>query len=324
VTGFVVRRLVQAAMVAFAVVTLSFFLMHLAPGEPFAGLAESPYASPEVVAQMRRNFGLDQPLLVQYGRYLANLARGDWGVSFSQHRPVLDAFRDTLGNTALLAVAALVLDFGLGILTGVVQATRPASWTDRLLSVTSLVLYCLPVFWLGLMLLLVFGQALHWLPVGGVVDPVLHPSMSTAGQLMDRARHLVLPALTLGLVGAGATARYQRASLLDAMSQEFVRAARARGLSERAVVLRHALRNALLPTITLMGLTVPALLSGAVLVETVFSWPGIGRLTVNAILHRDYPLVMGATLLAALAVVAANAAADIAYRLADPRTREAA
>ena len=322
-TGFLVRRLAQAAAVAFAVVTVTFILLHLAPGEPLGAFAESPYASPEVVAQMRRNFGLDQPLTVQYARYLANIVRGDWGTSFAQHRPVLAAFRDTVGNTAVLALAALVLDFALGLAAGVIQATRPTSATDRLLSLASLLLYCVPVFWLGLMMLLVFGQALHWLPVAGVVDPVLYPSLSPGGQLMDRLRHLALPALTLGLVGAGATARYQRAALLDAMSQEFVRTARARGLSERAVVLRHALRNALLPTITLIGLSLPTLLSGAVLVETVFSWPGMGRLTVSAIVQRDYPVVLGATLLAAFAVVAANTVADIAYRWADPRTREA-
>jgi len=323
VLGFLVRRLAQAALVSFAVVTVTFVLLHLAPGEPLATFAESPYASPEVVAQMRRNFGLDQPLLVQYGRYLANITRGDWGMSFAQHRPVLAAFRDTVGNTAVLALAALLLDFGLGIAAGVMQASRPRSVTDRILSGISLVFYSVPVFWLGLMLLLLLGEALHWFPVGGVVDPVLYPSLSPAAQLVDRLRHLALPALTLALVGAGATARYQRAALLDAMRQEFVRTAKARGLSERAVVWRHGLRNALLPTITLVGLSLPALLSGVVLVETVFSWPGMGRLTVSAITQRDYPVVMGAALLAAFSVVLANAAADIAYRFADPRTREA-
>ncbi|HXV87086.1 MAG TPA: ABC transporter permease [Gemmatimonadales bacterium] len=321
--GFLVRRLAQAAVVAFAVVTVTFVLLHLAPGEPLGAFAESPYASPEVVAQMRRNFGLDQPLPVQYLRYLANVARGDWGVSFSQHRPVLDAFRDTLGNTAVLALAALLVDFALGIAVALIQARRPHSLTDRALSGVSLVVASVPVFWLGLMLLLVFGQALHWFPVGGAVDPVLYPALSWAGQLWDRLRHLALPALTLGLVGAGVTARYQRAALLDAMRQEFLRTAEARGLSERALLWRHGLRNALLPTITLVGISVPVLLSGAVLVETVFAWPGMGRLTVNAIVQRDYPVIMGAALLSALMVVAANAAADLAYRLADPRTGEA-
>jgi peptide/nickel transport system permease protein len=324
VAGFLVRRLAQGALVAFGVVTLTFILLQAAPGQPFAGLAESPYASREVMEQMRRNFGLDQPAHVQYARYLGNLVRGDWGVSFAQHRPVLDALADAIPNTLVLGIAALLLDFAIGMAIGGAQALRPHSALDRTLSVVSLVLYSVPVFWLGLMLLLVFGQALRWLPVGGVVDPVVYASLPPFAQFLDRLRHLVLPALALGLVGAGSTARYQRAALLEALSQDFVRTARAAGLSERVVVLRYALRNALLPTITLLGLSLPSLLSGAVLVETVFSWPGVGRLTVNAVLQRDYPMVVGAALLAALAVVAANALADLAYRAVDPRTREAA
>jgi peptide/nickel transport system permease protein len=325
VAGFTafVRRLAQGALVAFGVVTATFVLLQLAPGEPLAGVAESPYASPEVIEQMRRNFGLDQPIPVQYVRYLGNLLRGDWGVSFAQRRPVLDALADAVPNTIALGLAALLVNFAGGIALGSIQALRPRSALDRTLSVVSLVLYSLPVFWLGLMLLLVFGQILGWFPVGGVVDPVVYPSLSPLAQALDRLHHLALPALTLGLVGAGSTARYQRAALLDVLGQDFIRTARAAGLSEWTIVSRYALRAALLPTITLVGLTLPSLLSGAVLVETVFSWPGIGRLTVNAVLQRDYPVVAGAALLASIAVVAANAVADLAYRLADPRTREA-
>jgi peptide/nickel transport system permease protein len=325
VAGFaaLVRRLAQGALVAFGVVTVTFVLLQLAPGEPLAGVAESPYASPDVIEQMRRNFGLDQPIHVQYARYVVNLLRGDWGVSFAQRRPVLDALADAVPNTIALGLAALLVNFAGGIALGGIQALRPRSALDRTLSVVSLVLYSLPVFWLGLMLLLVFGQVLGWFPVGGVVDPVVYPSLPPLAQALDRLHHLALPALTLGLVGAGATARYQRAALLDVLGQDFIRTARAAGLSEWTIVSRYALRAALLPTITLVGLTLPSLLSGAVLVETVFSWPGIGRLTVNAVLQRDYPVVAGAALLASIAVVAANAVADLAYRLADPRTREA-
>jgi peptide/nickel transport system permease protein len=168
----------------------------------------------------------------------------------------------------------------------------------------------------------VFGQQLGWLPVGGVVDPVLYPARGLLGKVLDRATHLLLPALTLGLVGAAGTARYQRAAVLEVVRQDFIRTARAKGLDETAVALRHALRNALLPTITLLGLSLPTLLSGAVLVETVFSWPGMGRLAVDALLRRDYPVVTGAAILVALAVVAGNLVADLLVRLADPRTRE--
>lgn len=323
-TGFLARRLGQAAVVAFGVVTITFFLIHLAPGSPLAGPTENPYVSPELIEQTRRNLGLDRPLYVQYVRYIANLMRGDWGMSFTMHRPVLDAFRDALPNTLLLAVAALVVDFGLGVAVGAAQGMRPNTPGDRLCSAASLTLYSVPSFWLGLMLLLFFGETLRWLPVGGVVDPVIYPLRSPLGKLVDRLAHLLLPALTLGLIGAAATARYQRAAMLEVVRQDFVRAARAKGLTQRAVALRHALRNALLPTITLFGLAFPILLSGAVLVETVFAWPGMGRLAVEAISRRDYPVVTGAAILTALAVIAGNLIADLLARVADPRTRRVA
>lgn len=321
--GFVARRLGQAAVVALGVATVSFVLIHLAPGSPLLGTGENPYLSSALIEQTRRQFGLDRPLAVQYVWYLRNLARGDWGISFMQHRPVLEVFGDALPHTLLLAGAALVLDFTLGIAAGTYQAMRAGSWADRLLSAVSLTLYSVPAFWLGLMLLLVFAQWLDWLPAGGASDPVLYAMLPPAGKLLDRLRHVLLPALTLGLVGAAATARYQRAAVLEILHQDFIRTARAKGLSEFAVAVRHALRNALLPAITLLGLALPSLLSGAVLVETVFAWPGMGRLAVQAILRRDYPVVTGAALLTALTVVAANLVADVLVRLADPRTREA-
>lgn len=319
---FVARRLGQAVLITFGVATLTFILLHLAPGDPFAAAAESPYVSPQMIEQARRNFGLDQPIPAQYLRYLANLARGDLGTSFSMHRPVLDVFRDAIPNTLLLALTALLIDFSLGMGIGVVQGMRPGTRLDRGLSTITLTLYSVPTFWLGLMLVLVFGERLGWLPVGGATDPALYFLRSPVGKLLDRLQHLLLPALTLGLVGAAATARYQRAAMLETIRQDFIRTARAKGLSERAVALRHALPNALLPTITLFGLAFPMLLSGAVLVETVFSWPGMGKVTVDAVLRRDYPVVTGAALMSAFMVVMGNFLADLAYRIADPRTRE--
>ncbi len=320
--GFLARRLGAAALVAFGVATITFLLIHLAPGSPLAGPAENPYVSPQAIEQMRRNFALDQPLHVQYLRYLANLVRGDWGTSYAMHRPVLDAFRDALPNTLILALAALLVDFTLGIAIGTLQGMRAHSGVDRAWSAVTLTLYSVPQFWLGLMLVLVFGQQLGWLPVGGVVDPVLYPTRTLLGKLADRTTHLILPAITLGLIGAAATARYQRAAVLEVVRQDFIRTARAKGLDERAVALRHALPNAILPTITLLGLSLPMLFSGAVLVETVFAWPGMGRLAVEAVLRRDYPVVTGAAILIALAVVAGNLLADVLARIADPRTRE--
>ncbi len=319
--AFLARRLGQAAVVTFSVATLTFILIHAAPGSPLAG-SDTLHIPPEVVAQTRRNFGLDQPLPVQYVRYLANLVRGDWGISFSQHRPVLDVFKDALPNTLLLAVAALLVDFTLGIAIGTAQGMRPGSRRDRAWSAVTLTLYSIPQFWLGLMAVLVFAQELHWLPASGAVDPVMYALRSPLGKVLDRLRHLVLPALTLGLIGAAATARYQRAAILDVVRQDFIRTARAKGLSERAVALRHALRNALLPIVTLFGLAFPILLSGAVLVEYVFSWPGMGKIAVDAIGQRDYFVVTGAAILVAFTVVLGNLIADVLTWLVDPRTRQ--
>ncbi len=310
-------------MVVFLVATLTFVLLHLAPGDPFTRASETTLVPREVVEQQRRNFGLDRPIHVQYGRYLANVARGDFGYSFREHRPAAAAIGERIPNTLLLAAAALLMAFVLGILVGALQATRRGSATDDLLSLLSLTLYSMPVFWLGVMLLLLFGVTLDWFPVGGVVDDALYRHLSPLGRLWNRLHHLVLPALTLGAVGAAVTARYQRAAMLDVVGQDFIRTARAKGLRERAVFFKHALRNALLPVITLFGLSFPLLLSGSVLVETVFAWPGIGKLAVDAIHGRDYAVVTAVAIIAAVMVVVGNLLADLLYRVVDPRTREA-
>ena len=209
----------------------------------------------------------------------------------------------------------------LGITLGVAQGSRAGSGIDRWATFLTLALYSTPVFWLGQVLMVVFGEKLGWWPTGGIHDPVTWASASALGRTADLLWHLFLPALALGLVGAAGTARYQRAQMLEVVGQDFVRTARAKGLAQRAVLWRHALRNALLPTITLIGLSLPALLSGAVLVETVFAWPGMGLLTTDAISRRDYPLVTGAAILAGVMVVLGNLLADLLSRAADPRTR---
>src|SRR6266571_2604201 len=232
---------------------------------------------PARVEQLRARFGLDRPLPEQYVRYVGALLHGDMGESFGLHRPVVDALRDAIPNTLALAVAALLIDFTLGLALGVYQAARACRVGDVALGNAALFVNSMPTFWLGLVLLLVFAQWLHWFPVGGTHDPVLCPRLDSLRCAGDRLWHLMLPALTLGLVGAAGTARYQRAAVLEAIGQDFVRTARAKGLSERRILLVHALRNALLPFITLFGLAFPFLLTGAVLVETVFAWPGMGR-----------------------------------------------
>ncbi len=320
---FLAVRAAQAAVIVVLVTTLTFVLIHAAPGSPFTASGETGRVPPETIQRLERSFGLDRSIPEQYLRYVANLARGDFGYSFAEHRPVREAFIERIPNTLLLAGVGLVIMFAVGIVVGAVQGARAGSWTDDILSLITLAIYSMPVFWLGLMSLLFFGLTLGWLPVGGTHDPVIHDQLGVVAKLGDHLRHLVLPATTLGLVGAAATARYQRAAMLDVIRQDFVRTARAKGLGERGVLLRHALRNALLPAVTLFGLAFPLLLSGAVLVEWVFSWPGLGKLTVDAIRGRDYFVVTGAAIVSAMMVVLGNLIADVLYRLVDPRTRRA-
>jgi peptide/nickel transport system permease protein len=314
------RRLLAAVAIVFAVVTLTFFLMHLGPVSPIVPSAEQPL-DPDVVARLRQQFGLDQSLPVQYERYLTQLARGNLGVSFSQRRPVAAALADAIPNTLVLAGAALLIDFGLGVLLGVVMAARARRRLDAALGNVTLFLRSVPTFWLGLIVLLVLGERLRWFPVGGVIDIVRHQSLSLAGRIGDRLWHLALPALTLGIVGAAGTARFQRSATLDALSADYVRTARAKGATERRIVLVHALRNALLPAITLFGLALPFLLTGAVLIETVFAWPGMGKLAADAIFSRDYPVLLACALAASAIIVVGNLAADLLYAVADPRIR---
>ena len=317
--AWLLRRLAASVAIIFAVVTFVFILIHLAPGEP-CSVGEG-ITDPQICRQLIRQFGLDQPILVQYWRYLVELAHGNLGYSFALHRPVRDAIADTVPFTLQLAGAALAIDFALGLGLGVYQALRVNRLPDVALANITLFVYSLPTFWLALILLLVFGEQLRVFPVGGPSDPVLCPTVDSLSCFVDRIWHLTLPAATLGLVGAAGTARFQRAAMLEVAQQDFVRTARAKGLPERRVVLRHQLRNALLSFITRFGLTFPFLLTGAVLIETIFAWPGMGRLTVDAILRRDHAVVTATALIASTLVVAGSLLADILLGLADPRIR---
>lgn len=315
-------RLAAGALTLALVGTSIFLLIRLAPGDPFTASLESPRFSAAQRDRYVARFGLDRPIATQYLRWVRRVAAGDLGYSIGRGRPVADVLRDALPHTILLGAAALLIDFGLGIVVGTWQAARRGRPTDRALSTISLLLYATPVFWLGLALLLVFAEWLGWFPPGGAYDAAIHDTLGVWGRVADRARHLVLPALTLGLIGAAGTARFHRSALLEALEEGFVRTARAKGLSERRVILKHAFRAALLPVVTLFGLALPFVVGGSVLVEAVFAWPGVGRVTVEAVGSRDYDLVAAATLIAAVMVVAGNLVADVLYRLLDPRTRE--
>lgn len=320
--ALVVRRVAQAGVVAALVATLAFFLIHLAPGDPYAALTEQVGGS-ELHAAQRARFGLDDPVALQYVRYVRNVARGDLGRSFDDHQPVRTLIASALPRTLLLMGTALVLSFALGVLLGIVQAARRGGWLDRASRVVTLVCYSVPEFWLALVLLLVFAQELRWLPTGGLPGPLSREMYGFAGWVLDVLRHLVLPALTLVLLSTAVVARHQRAALLGTLHEDYVRTAIAKGLSRRSAVLRHALRNALLPVITLVGLAFPALLGGAVVVERVFNWPGMGLLVYNAILQRDYFVLVGCVLVGAVMVVIGGLLADVLTALADPRQREA-
>ena len=317
---WLLRRLVASVAIILAVVTFIFILVHLAPGKPCA--IPDEISDPRICDDVQRQLGLDRPILEQYWRYLVALAHGNLGYSSSLKRPVRDAIADTIPFTLQLAGAALLLDFLLGLILGVYQATRVNRAADIVLGNITLFIYSLPTFWLALLLLLLFGEKLGWFPVGGASDPIFCPvGVDSLYCLVDRLYHLTLPATTLGLVGAAGTARYQRAAMLDVATQDYIRTARAKGLPERRVILRHQLRNALLSFITRFGLAVPFLLTGAVLIETIFAWPGMGRLAYDAILSRDYPLVTATALMASTVVVAGNLLADILLGVADPRLR---
>lgn len=318
---FLLRRIAHGAVVVLIAASVSFLLVHLAPGDPFSSTLDSTTISPAAKDVWRSAYGLDRPLIEQYFRFLGQLARGNLGPSITRPGSAASILMEALPNTLLLMGTALVLSFAAGVALGAWQASRAGTRADKLTSTTSLIVASLPEFWLGLVLMVVFSLHLRVLPVGGTTTLVLHDMMSPLGQLIDRARHLVLPALTLTLLGTASIARYQRAALLDVLPQEFVRAARAKGVSDRAVLWRHALRNALVPTIVLAGLSLPTLLGGAVFVESIFSWPGLGTVATAAFGARDYQVVIGATMLGAVLVVVGGILTDVLHAAVDPRVR---
>jgi peptide/nickel transport system permease protein len=311
---YLVERLVSAVFVLVGVSFIVFVLSRLVPGDP-AQVMLGPLATPDELAALRERFGLDQPILVQYGRWLSHVAHGDLGRSIMLHRAVLPEIWERFRATAVLAAGGMLLAFPLGVLVGVVAAIRPGSGLDRLSRLVATLSISMPAFWLGLLLVIGFSVRLGWLPGTGMYSPV------GQGGLGDLLKHLVLPAITLSLVPLAVVSRLTRSNMLDAMDQDYVRTARAKGASEGRVIARHALSNTLVSLLTVIGLQVGFLLAGAVYVEVVFSWPGIGFMMVNAILTRDFPLVQGGVLLIATSYVVINLATDLLYTCVDPRVR---
>lgn len=317
---YLARRLLAAALLVLGVASLTFVLIHAAPGDP-ADMYLSREMEPAARQAVLTAYGLDRPLPVQYGLWLAGLARLDFGWSISHRRPVAEVIAERIPWTLQITVLGFALQLILGISIGWLAARQPGSLDDLLANGGALVVYSLPTFWLATLLIMFFALNLGWLPSSGMRN-LIAPPTAWWPALVDRIRHLVLPVICLGMASAAATARYVRAGLLTAQYREYATAARARGASEPRVLGLHAMKNTLLPLITLSGLSIPFLLGGSVLVENVFSWPGVGSLSVQAIYARDYPLVLAAQLLFATAVIVGNFAADVALIVVDPRLRE--
>jgi peptide/nickel transport system permease protein len=320
VLRYIAQRLAQAAVIVAIVATITFALIHLAPGDPFSAVMDNPNVSEAVRQTLRAQYGFDRPLPEQFVKYVNALAHGELGWSFSHERPVREVLATALPNTLLLMVVALVGSFAIGIRIALIQVGRRGSTTDHALSGVSLLFISMPDFWLAILTLLAFTYWVPLFPVGGVVD-VMHEYMGFGHRLVDRLWHLALPALTLTALASAAVARYQRAALLDVLPADYIRTARLKGLTEREILRRHALRNALLPIITMIGLSFPALLTGTFFVEKIFAWQGMGYAVVNAIGTRDYPLVMGGVIIGSIMVTLGSLLADLLYALADPRLR---
>lgn len=320
-TRYILKRLLQAIPLLLGILTITFFIIRLAPGDPMDMYLEPTrqrQLDPEVIELIRQKYGLDQPLHIQYVKWVANVARGDFGESFRHRRPVNRILAEAIPYTLQLTVLALLFDALIGIALGILSAVKQYSLLDKTVTLGSLIIYAIPGFWLALMLVLVFSVHLGWFPTSQTRS--MDYEFLTAGQqVLDRLWHLVLPVFVLGIASAAGTARYMRSRLLEVLNEEYVVAARARGFRERTVILKHALRNALIPIITIYGLALPFLLGGATIIETIFAWPGMGRLTVEAVGGRDYPVIMATTTLAATLTVLGNLLADITYAAVDPR-----
>ncbi|MCT7378497.1 ABC transporter permease [Chelativorans salis] len=317
---FILMRLMKAAVILIAILTLNFFLIHAAPGDPAAVLAgEAGAADAQFIEQLRQRFGLDKPLLTQLGIYLGGVLQLDLGYSYRQQMPVADLIFARLPATLLLTLTAFVIALVLGTLAGVLASARVGKWSDTVISTLALLFYATPLFWVALMAVLVFSVFLNWLP--GFGYETVGANYTGFRRALDIAQHLILPATTLGLFFMAVYMRMTRASMLEVSRLDFVKTARAKGLRPGIIQRRHIFRNAMLPVVTLAGLQAGQLVGGAVLTETVFAWPGIGRLMFEALTQRDYNLLLGVFFVSAAMVLLFNLITDILYRVVDPRIR---
>lgn len=313
-------RLLLAVILVLAVVVLNFTLVHIAPGDPVETIAgASGGMSEELKAQLRADYGLDRPLLVQLGVYLGRVLQLDLGYSYFFNLPVVELIGERVPATLLLVLTAVLWAFAVGTTLGVLSSRKPNGWLSQVITLLSLVGFAAPVFWTGIMFVILFASMLPIFPVSGM--RAADSSGGGIADVLDVLHHLVLPSLTLGLVYLAQYSRLSRASMLEVLSSDFIRTARAKGVAERVVLYKHALRNAVLPVVTMLGLQFGNVMAGAIVVETVFNWPGLGRLAFESVLRRDYPTILGVLLFSSIVVIVMNQLTDLCYRLIDPRIK---
>ncbi|PLX89910.1 MAG: diguanylate cyclase [Desulfuromonas sp.] len=319
---YLIKRLLMMIPLLLGITLITFVVIHLAPGEPTDLQTQmNPEASSELQERLRVYYGLDQPLPVQYVRWLGRLIRFDFGESFAlDHRPVLDKITERLPVTVLLNLLSILVILAVAVPLGVLSAVRRNSLFDRATTVLVFVGFAMPSFWLALLMMDWFGVRLGLLPISGIKS-LGYAYLSFGGQMLDRVQHLILPVFISAIGGLAGFSRYMRSNMLEVIRQDYILTARAKGLSERVVIYRHALRNALLPVITILGLSVPGLIGGSVIFETIFAIPGMGKLFYDGVMMRDYPLIMGILVMGAILTLVGNLLADISYALADPRIR---
>ena len=312
---YIARRLVQALPLLAGISLMSFAILLAVPGGPLSAYENNPEITPEDLERLAQTFGLDQPFHVQYWSWLTRFIAGDWGYSYASHLPVLQLIGERLPNTLYLMGTVYLVTLAIALPIGIFTALRQYSWFDHLATGATFAFLSTPTFWLALLLIIAFGLHLRWLPLGGMTTP------GAEFDLADRLRHLVLPVATLSLVSIGSYVRYVRASMLETVGQDYIRTARSKGLPERVVVSRHALKNAAIPLVTVAALDLPELFVGALVTEQIFGWPGMGRLFWDAATRADYPILMGILTVSALLIIVANLIADVCYGYLDPRIR---
>lgn len=319
---YLLKRSTEILITLFGITLLSFFIIHLAPGKPTDILTElNPKITPEAREKLEKYYGLDKPIIIQYIQWLGRIVKLDFGESFStDRRPVWDKIKERLPITIKINLLSMLLIFLIAIPVGVSSATKQYSLYDKITTVIVFVGFAMPAFWLAILLMMLFGVYLHWLPISGIKS-MNYESLSFWGRLLDQARHLILPIFVSAFGGIAGISRYMRSSMLEVIKQDYITTARAKGLPEHKVIYNHALRNALLPIITILGLSVPGLIGGSVIFEQIFSIPGMGQLLWDSVMKRDYPVIMGILTIGAVLTLIGNLLADLCYAIADPRVR---